>query len=148
MIEKFFGSESDEADSDHNNTSRDTLKGILVENDSVIRFMNDDTKDTLVCRVNADRLSDLSELDCFFDNGMVFRNSVDFATRWDSDVECFIYITDTEDDLEVKIDKIVATDVSNRMIRDFTSTFRTKFCTDFDPMAENHDQPHLSVSPF
>lgn len=148
MIEKFFGSEPDEAGSEDDNTDRDTLKKILVENDSVIQFMNEDTKDTLVCRVSADRLSDLSELDCFVDNGMVYMNSVDFAARWDSDVECFISITDTEDNLEVQIDKIVATDVSNRMIRDFTSTFRTEFCTDFDPMAENHNQPHLSIAPF
>lgn len=149
MLERVLGSESEEEESTDNRMERETVKGILQDtNEEISEFMRDDDAESFVCRVNAEQLSKLSELECFVDDSISYKKSIDFASRWDSDVECFLTITDTEEVLQTRLNQVVATDISNSMIRDFSSTFRTEICTNFDPMGEEHEEPHLSISPF
>ena len=150
MLERVLRSSEDDNEEDVDDSmERHTVKGILQDtNREAVELMQDDETESFLCMVNPEQLQKLSNLDCFVDDGVSYRKVVDFASRWDSDVECSVSITDTDESFRVRLNQVVATEISNRMIRDFTSTFRTEICTTFDPMAENHDSPRLSISPF
>lgn len=146
MIQKLFGSDSNSVDDSEDNSQMERLRGILYQNQEALEVLNDNSNTSYI-EVTPDELDDLSELECFVDERQ-YAEAVRFAKRWSDDVEVFIRIQN-DSILRVQVNQVVFTgDITNVVVRDFCRRFKTDVYATFDPMAEQHDEPYLSIEPW
>lgn len=151
MIRELIRSDN-ESESDSQNTvvQRDRIKGILSNNkksDDIIQKIDCEEDTSFVTEVSVNQLQKLSKLDCY-SNCFEHKKVTGFMKRWSNRVSCYIRYVDSENSFYIDIEVVVVDEISNEITMDFCKTFRNAHKnTNFDPLAENHDKPHLSYSP-
>jgi hypothetical protein len=127
--------------------SMERVRGILYENESVLNVLRENESRVCYVEVTTSELVELSELECFVDSHR-HSKAVAFAKRWSDDVDVLVRIEDYED-VCVELKEVIFTgEITNEVVRNFAQSFRSDMYATFDPLAEEHDEPHLSVEPW
>lgn len=127
---------------------RERLKGILYQNETDLDDLWNGEVSVMLVNTTVDELEKLSDLECFVE-GHKHSKTLVFAKRWNNIVDTFVRIKDDESEIEVEIKQVVIEgDITNEVVREFSRNFGSNTYTTFDPMAERHDEPHLSIHPW
>lgn len=150
MLERLQrSSEEDECESSYKK-QKEQIKGILCDNEhfeDIVECLDTNDTETFVLNINVTELNRLSEMECY-EEDIAHSDALTFANRWESSVECYVRVVDAEEEISVEIEVVRSKNVTNEMVRDFSRRFRTNIHANFDPLAEEHEEPHLSIHPF
>lgn len=150
MLKRIFGNntEPETADEEKQATmDRETLIGLLCDHpnvEEVCDYLKTEEDECFTVEVTVDTLEEISELDSYNGDQRALR----FAKRWRDNVQCFIRISDIENQFKITLEQIASVELENEMVRDFAKHYRTDIEATFDPLGEKHEQPLLSIHPF
>lgn len=126
---------------------KNTVKGILSSDEETLQLLNDDERDSFHVEITTEELEELVDLDCFKNTHYDFSRAKNFAMRHSDAVTLYIRITDTEDTFLVKLSHLYVRGeaLTNDIIQDFATSFRMSIHAVFDPLAEDGDEPSVSL---
>lgn len=133
----------------HRRQQRNAAIGILATTDDIRSAFEDEEQTHFYVDVTPEQIDGLSELDCYDDCGHEGCRAQSMAHRYDA-VEALVGVTDAEDLFEVSIEHVGVRgdEVTNEIVEDFADTFHMSHIGTFDPMAEDHEEPVVSVRPW
>ena len=126
---------------------RQIVRGILAHRDRAVSFLNDPHLDRLYLNVSVEDLNELRELDCFDKCPFDGKKAVKLANQHPEAVEVYIEIVDTADEFTVGLEYVSATEFTNEIVGAFAKSFYKSIDATFDPLAERHDEPCLTIRP-
>lgn len=120
-----------------------------ADSETLREWVTDGVYGTAQAVVSASQLQELSELPCFDDSPFEVSRAVGFASQYADAVIVTVRIDKYEDKFCVELHSVrVEGEVTNEMVSRFAQDFGRSISADFDPLAENHDEPYLCVRPF
>lgn len=153
MIREFITSnEDDEEESSSQNIQdqRKMIKDVLYSNEryeSIKQEIDSEEDSSFVTEVSVDQLEKLSKLECY-SKCFNHQKITGFMKCWSNRVSCYVRYVDSKNSFYIDLEVIVVDEVNNKITMDFCKTFRNAHVnTNFDPLAESHDEPHLSYYP-
>jgi hypothetical protein len=143
-----------------------SVKG-FISNDATVKeldftinwddLFNSSENKMAVVPVTLETYSELSDLNCFISGGRAERDAVGFVKSYPERMQLYITLISKDElseggktvdgeEFEVRVHSVASTgELTNEMVQDFATQFRFSIHSEFDPLAEDHERPHLEV---